>query len=204
MSAIRLTIDQRSFDRETRKAIRVLEKSRRQAVPQAMAQSLNRTAQRAMTRTRRALAQAKQLPQKVLKKRVQMFKASPRKLVARVWVGVKKHIPIESLPGARFIISGKQAGTLKAGRIISKPFKATLKSGHSGLFVRKAPALRRTAGRPATSSPNLPIEHPVVRLQPEAERIIEHETREQMRAFFPSELRRQVDRRLQKLSVSRG
>lgn len=198
VASVHFSINRAQLDRDTRALQRKLAKLSKKGVPRAQMRALNATAKRTRTHTVRELAREKALPQKPVRDRVKHFKASLRVLVASVWVGTKKHIPIESLPGAQFVLSGKHRGKLKAGRISVKPFRATMPSGHSGLFVRKLPGQRRTDGRPRSSPPNLPIEHPVIRLQPEAAEIIERQAGKQWREYFPRELRRLFLRELQR------
>lgn len=198
MARMSFHVNRAQVNRETRALQRKLERLNARAVPRAQVRALNETAKRTSTQTVRELARVKAVPQKPIRDRVKHFKATFRRLVASVWVGTKKHIPIEQLPGAQFVLSGKHAGKLKAGRVSVKPFRARMPSGHQGLYVRVEPGRRRTDGRAKTSPPNLPIEHPVIRLQPEASEIIERHAVKQWREFFPRELRRLFLRELQR------
>lgn len=183
-----------AFDADLRALERQLEALRRQAVPQATARALTATANRCRTQTVRELARAVQAPPALVRKRVKAYRAFPRALVATVWVGTKKHIPIEQIPGAKLTAKG-----LKAGKRLVKVFKARMPSGHQGLYTRRLPSTRHARGRAVTSTPNLPIEHPVIRLRPAADSIIERQAREQMRDYFPRELGRLFARELDKL-----
>lgn len=187
MSRAVADIDARDLQRQIRKATRKLERLRAQDVPRMTARALNRTADKTRTGTRRQLSAVKSVPAKVLKRRIQSYKASARHLVARVWVGLKTAITPAELGGGTFFIKGKRAGTLKVGRkTFTGVFPATMPSGHQGLFVRK--------GRK-----RLPIEEPRVRLSPEAQPIVLAEARARMRDDFPRELRRLLDLRIKQL-----
>lgn len=193
--AVTFAIDRRAWSGEVRKLERKLGALRRSAVPQATSRALTATANRARTQTVRELARVKSVPGKLVRARVKAYRAYPRKLQSAVWIGTKKHIPIEQIPGARLT----KSGTLRAGRLAVKPFRATMPSGHSGLFVRRLPSVR--AGGAGRRSFNLPIEHPVVRLQPEASTIIEREAGQAMRSYFPRELARLFAREIAKLTT---
>jgi hypothetical protein len=196
MSAIDLRLDSRAFDAELRDFRARLARANAQAVPRAEARALNRAAAHAATRTRRELATVKRLPQKLLKRRISSYQASPQRLTARVWVGTKRKIPLSDIPGAHTALAGKRAGQVRAGRLAVQTFKATMPSGKTGRFVRVEPGQRRTAGRPATSSPNLPIEEPAIRLQPEAGPILERAADTALRTVYVTELRRLLARAL--------
>lgn len=196
MSAIELRLDARAFDAELRDFRARLSRASARAVPQAEARALNRAAAHAATRTRRELASLKRLPQKMLKRRISSFKATPERLTARVWVGTKRRIALSDVPGAQTVIAGKRAGQVRAGRLAVQTFKATMPNGKAGRFVRVEPGQRRTAGRPLTSPANLPIEEPAIRLQPEAGPILEREAQAALRTVYVSELRRLLARAL--------
>lgn len=189
----------RAFDRDVEAFRARLARVSGQAVRQVEARALNRAAASCATRTRRELAAVKGLPQRVIAKRISAYKADPKKageITARVWIGVKRAIRVAELPNARTILKGAKAGTLKAGRLEVRPFKARMKSGRVGQFVRVVPGSRRSAGRPATSSANLPIEEPKIRLQPEAGPILEQQAAAAMRTVYVNELRRLLVRAL--------
>lgn len=199
MSAITFGIDRVRLNHDLDVLERRLRAVKASAIPRASAQALNRTADRARSRTAREVARVKAVPVRLLKNRIAVFKASPRDLRSSVWVGLKKAIAIEDLPGARLVSQGKFAGHLKAGRLAVKVFEARMPSGKRGLFVRKLPGVRRSAGRPITSSPNLPIERPALRLSPEAQTIAEREGLAASREFLPVELRRLFQRELDRI-----
>lgn len=201
MSAQTVFLDRRAFDRGLRDLELTLSRLKADAVPRVNARALNRAIDRARTGTVRALAQAKGVPSKFLRKRVQAYKATPKTLRGSLWVGLQKPIPIDSIPGARLVTQGKHAGTLRAGRLSVKPFKATMPNGKTGLWLRVEPGKRWTRFRPPTSSPNLPIERPSVRLQPEAGVILEAQTQAVMRDFLIGEYRRLLGVEIDKLKA---
>lgn len=157
--------------------------------PEDAVRALERTAARSATRVRREVARDAQVPQRLIKDRIKHYRDRRARLAYSVWVGVRSSIPISKIPGARFDL---RSGQLRAGRVRVKPFRATMPSGHTGLFVRKPGAEHRK--RPDGTWTELPIEEPRVRLRPFAERYIERICAEQMREFFPVELRKRVER----------
>lgn len=154
--------------------------------PKETARALNKTAQRSATRTRRGIAREVGLPQREIKDRIQHFRASARRLVASVWVGVRVGIPLGKVQGARTGLSG----ILRAGRLRVQTFRARMPSGYRGQFVRKPDSTHRQ--RPDGQWTELPIEEPKVRIGPVAQPIVRDATEEQMREFFPAELKRLV------------
>lgn len=195
MSGIEIKVDTASFQRDLDAARKKFERIGKQVVPRVAAAAINKTADRTLTRSRRELAQVKGLPQRVIGEKMQRFKASINRLYARVWIGLKRGIALETVGGARFDL---KSGTLRAGKVSIKPFKATMPSGKRGLWVRKLPSTRSSEGRAATS-PNLPIEKPTIRLQPEAAQILDRHANEQARGFLPGEFRRLMELAAQKL-----
>lgn len=155
--------------------------------PKEAARSLNTTAARATTRIRRELANVKKLKQKQLTGRIKSFKATAKKLRASVWIGLRGAIRLDLAEGARFDL---RSSTLRAGRNRVKVFRATMPSGHSGLYVRAPDSRHRR--RQDGQMTELPIEEPRVRLRPEADGIALKHSREQMRVFYPVELKRLI------------
>lgn len=198
MSGVQITVDTASFRRDLDAARRKFGAVGKVVVPRVAAAAINKTADRTLTRARRQLAAAKGLPQRVVGDKMQRFKATTARLAARVWIGLKRGILVETLPGARYDL---KRGALRAGKVSIKPFKATMPSGKSGLWVRRLPSTRPSEGRPATS-PNLPIEKPTIRLQPEAGEILERVANEQARTFLPGEFRRLIGLASQKLRAT--
>jgi len=191
-------IDERALRRDIARARRTLRRLGERAIPIAEAQALNKTGAKARTSARRELARVKQVPQKVLKRRLALFKASRRRLEARLWLGLKRGISAEELGGGAFFFAGKHAGTLKVGRRVFRDvFKATMPSGRAGLFARRTPSTRKSRG---AWSDNLPIEQPQVRLDPEAQPILRRHAAEHMRKTLPLELRRALQNQIRKLT----
>jgi len=153
-------------------------------MPKQAARALNATAKRSHTRVRRELAQETGVQQKLLRKRVQWFPATERKLASNVWIGVKAPIYFREL-GAKL----NRAGIFKKGKIkISSAFEAKMPNGKTGVFVRKPDAEHKT--RPDGQRTQLPIVAPSIELGPPGKPIIERVTRDMMRTYYPAELRR--------------
>lgn len=160
-------------------------------------QSLNRTAERARVQTRRELALDKGIPQKVLNRRVRTYKASRMRPRASLWLGLKKRITAAELGGA---IGATSTGGVKIGRRSFKgAFRATMPSGHTGVFTRKPGAAHKR--RPDGQMSQLPIEEAVVQLMPEAEEISRGAAEFHMRRTYPKELRRQVKRLIERQRI---
>jgi hypothetical protein len=197
---ITIDFDTRDFQRQVDAAYKTLGTIATKHVPRAAAAALNRTSDRTATRVRRDVARAKSLPQKLLRKKIDRFHASPRRLVARVWIGLKRSIKVGDLPGAQY----QFRGVLRAGRVrVSGVFPATMPSGKRGLFVRRLPSMRASRDR-SPSAPNLPIEEPQIRLQPEAESILRTVARREVRDYLPREFTRLINLTLQTLRAARG
>lgn len=196
--SIQVTVDTRSFGADVLKAQRQMGEIGKRIVPRVAAAAINKTADRTLTRSRRELASVKGLPQRIVGEKMQRFKATTQKLVARIWVGLKRGILVEELPGARYDF---KRGALRAGKVSVKPFRAKMPSGKQGLWVRRLPSVRAGKDRPE-SSPNLPIEKPTIRLQPEAKEILERVANEQARTFLPGEFRRLIGLALQKVRAA--
>lgn len=192
-------------DIDTRHFARELERARKRfravspVVEKSAASALNKTAERIKTSVKRELSRAIGLPQKEIAKKISAYKSSAKHLVARVWIGLKRGIALSTVQGATYMLRGKHAGSLKAGKTYTKVFRATMKSGHRGLFVRVLPSVRASAGR-AQTSPNLPIEEPTIRLQPQAEQILRSVANTEAREFLPREFARVLQYRLRALS----
>mgnify|MGYP003393209983 CR=1 FL=1 len=196
-AALHVAIDLKALDRESSKLQARLNKISLSIVPQAEARALNKAGADCTTQTRRDLSRAKQLPQRRLKERIKLFRAFPKKLSARVWIGLFARIRVDTLPGARYVKNGASAGMLRAGKLSVKAFRATMPNGKAGFFVRVPPGLRRSKSRPMSSPPNLPIDRPFVALQPEAENILFSHGRRVMNSIYPRELSRLLIRAAQ-------
>ena len=200
-AAVDLRLDRKLLEQDVRAFERKLERIAASIVPQAEMRALNHTATKARTEVTRELARAKQIPQKAIRGRVQIFRATPKRRVATVWIGVKRRLYLEDIAGARLVTQGKRAGELRAGRLSARPFKARLRSGKVMLAVRVEPGSRWTAGRPVTSSPNLPIDRPHIVLMPEARPVLERVALRAMRTYYPREYRRLLNAAVNKLRV---
>lgn len=200
MSGVSVNIDTRDFARQLEEARRRLSKIGQAEIPTAAAQAINRTGQRVHTRTRRELARAKGLPQKVIGEKIAFYKATAKTLAGRVWIGLKRGISLEKLGGARFDL---RTGVLRAGKVSMKPFRASVR-GKTLLWVRKLPTREPRTQNSKGDYPALPIERPTVRLQPEANEILTRVASEQARTFLPAEFRRLLNLRLQKYAQRRS
>lgn len=155
-------------------------------MPEQASRALNKTASRSATRVRRDIAKRIGLPQRLFKEKVRNYKSSPKTLKASVWVGTRAGIPLAGIRGAK----PNEAGTLLSvgRRIRVKTFPATMPSGHKGQFVRKPESKHRV--RRDGQRTELPIEEPRIRIGGIARPILEHHAEDQMRNFYPGELRR--------------
>ncbi len=150
--------------------------------------ALNKAVRTARTATARELAKQKGLPQKILRKRVQAFKASPRKkpIRASLWVGTSKPVTANELTGE---VGSTAGGNVKIGRrVFRNAFPATMPSGHRGIFTRKPGAKHRT--RPDGQRTQLPIEESIVQLMPEAEHISRRMAEKAIQEVYPKEVQR--------------
>ncbi len=150
--------------------------------------SLNKAARAARTVTGRELANLKGVPQKILRKRIQAYKASPRKkpIRASLWVGTAKPITANELTGQTSLTKG---GNVKIGRRVFKSaFPATMPGGHRGIFTRKPGARHRV--RPDGQRTQLPIEESIVQLMPEAEHISRRAAEKAIQQIYPKEVQR--------------
>lgn len=152
------------------------------------AMALNKAASSARTVTGRQLSRVKGLPQKILRKRIQFFKASPRKkpIQSKLWVGTAKPVTAKELTGT---IGSTARGNVKIGRRTFKDaFPAKMPGGHRGIFTRKPHATHRN--RPDGQRTQLPIEEAIVQLMPEARYISRRAAEEALKEIFPEEVRR--------------
>lgn len=159
------------------------------AVRSAYRDALEASGTAAADGTRTEMLRVKNIKQfKLLRRRIQSYMndENKRDIFARVWVGLKPIYASEA--------------PFELERHAGKLFTATMKSGHTGLFVRRQPGERRTKHgyrykgkffkRPATSSPNLPIEEPNIRLTPEIDGVLLAQTRRAVRDKFVSTFRK--------------
>ena len=154
------------------------------------ARALSLAARRAATDTRRELASVKNLPQRVLRKRVQAHRAYPNRKPIRsaVWLGLKNPVKAGELGS----VNPTSSGHVRIGkRIFRGAFRATMPSGHRGVFTRKVNARHRP--RPDGQWTQLPIEEGVARLDPEAEPISRRASERHLRETYPKEARRLME-----------
>lgn len=186
---ISFRVNNRQFERETKKLAAKVRRFSRDGVPVASQRALNKTAAKARTETRRDLATTKGVPQRVLNPVMKVFKASKKKLVSRVWVGLKRGIQFEDIKKAT------------AKKRLSKPFRARFKSGKVSEDARRIlPSLRAGQGRSGKAK-NLPIDYKI-RLNPEAKAILKEKANHIGRTVYKSEYTRQLKLKLQKLSAT--
>ncbi len=159
-----------------------------------IARALNLAATKARTQTVRRLSTATSIPQKTIRKRVKVYKATRNKkpLRASLWVGTKRPVKAKELGGT---VSRSRTGYVKVGkRIYRNAFPARMPGGHEGIFSRKPHARHRR--RPDGQTTQLPIEEAVAQLEPEAGRISRQEAERAQEQIFPRELRRLAEQKL--------
>jgi len=122
------------------------------ATKRASTRAQNKTLRWSRTQAASRLAKINNVPVKVMRERVRSFPAKPGKEFALLWLGVW---PLPAAKAGR--LSQTRSGA-KAGRhAFAGAFVATMPAGAVGVFERAINGRRRTADRPQTSSPNLPI-----------------------------------------------
>lgn len=176
--------------------------------PRAAISTLNRTAQRAATRTRREVSAESGLQQKVLMRKIRAYPASAAKLKAAVWVGLANGIPFSKLPGAVSMLDGTvEARLTKGRRARAQAFKARMPSSGKVLQVTRRPGSKHSPGqykrkggpRADGQRTELPIEAPKLYLDARAAGAAARKhAEEQMTTYFPSEMRRLLN-----LSIAR-
>jgi hypothetical protein len=110
-------------------------------VPGATVNALNRAAQMTQTSIRRKLASQLGIKQKQVKRRVRFGrrdKAKKGKYESGVFLVISQ-LPVSYLGSIR----QTKAGARVKGKLYSKAFKATMPSGHTGVFLPKNPADKR-------------------------------------------------------------
>ncbi len=159
------------------------------------ARSLNLAARKAKTETVRELAADKNVPQRVLRKRVQAYKAHPRQqpIRASLWVGTARPIKAKELGNVEVGAGGVRIGK----RRYKQAFRATMPTGHTGIFTRKPHA--RHQQRPDGQMTQLPIQESVVQLLPEARDISRRASEKHVKETYPKEAAR-----LMRLRAQRG
>ena len=163
--------------------------------PVIAASVLTASAKRAATQTRRKVSRDTGLQTKFLKRRITHYKATRNRLAASLWIGMKNGIPLARLSGAHTTLDGVLTARLSRGRKIrQQTFRARMPSGHVGQFVRAPNSKHRR--RPDGQNTELPIEEPKFRLdRARVGRIAVSKASDQMRDFFPVELKRRIELR---------
>lgn len=138
-------------------AERALSRAQHVAIPAARRRTLNKLAQFAKSEAVRAIRSRYTFKAATVRKSITINRANYRSLSAEV-KAIGRNTPIIEL-GARQTKKGVTVAVSKGKRKLLKgAFISTMQSGHKGVFKRSSKAARRTKGRPATSSANLPIE----------------------------------------------
>ena len=157
---------------DTRAMTRDLTRIQRRIAPRVTVRSLNRAIAKVNTQSVREISKTKGIKQKVIRSRMKIGKASPRRhtstLTAKVY-GVRASdigVPRQTAMGTRV---GRHQ--------FPRAFPATMPSGHLGVFKRRG-RLR------------LPIVEQRVPLQPEATRIIKRHVRVTGGPAFKAEFQR--------------
>jgi hypothetical protein len=156
-------------------------KANRTKAVAAAVSALNKTAERARTDGARTLARSKRVAYRFTRKRTVLVRANRSMLVAHL-IALNMPIPIEKLPHRVL----KRGGVSAAGRKYPHAFKATMPSGHRGVYERRVGARR------------LPIAKPVVALQPEADQVYGKAVREARLKHFVPLYERELQRRLKR------
>jgi hypothetical protein len=180
---IRVSLDRRELSRLMGR----LSLYQKQFVPKAELGALNRTAYRTRTRAKPDIMALTGLKSRQVvgpDGRFWVRMAKPQNRRAKLWFGTR------APTGA------------KRDQLPHAPFSARMPTGKVDMFVRAPGAARRTAGRPMTSSANLPIvavkDWPkykinLTHLRDQIGTIIERTAIEQMRVYFQREFSRLIN-----------
>lgn len=154
-------------------------------VNKAEIRALNKTAAWVKTQAARETSQAAKVAVSVVRNRIRILRADKRRAFAKVWYGLNP-IPARLLGRVRSTKTGARAGRYN----FPGAFVATMPSGATSVFKRAAGGARAdmsaasryvyertgvldraskiagrwTAGRPHSSSPNLPLQESVLQL----------------------------------------
>ena len=164
--------------------------------------ALKRVATKSRTLAVRKLAGELNIPQKGIRKRLQVYNGtrslqSPR---VKLWAGTANWIKSSEMGVAR----AKQHAP--AG---SSPFKATMPSGHTGLFYRSqpgAPRVPRVGARSPAALPgsnDLPISEVALNVAPYANRVIPMVVRDEFESTYTGLYWRDFHRRVGKRKTYR-
>lgn len=122
------------------------------------ARAINRTAITARNEAAKEIRKTLNVKASKIKGRLKLIKANANKLEGAVQSHYKP-LRVSDFNGMRQTRKGVTVRLRKdkPRKLFKGAFIATMRSGHRGAFIRVPPGSRRTRGRPATSSPNLPI-----------------------------------------------
>lgn len=128
-------------------------------VNKAEIRALNKTAAWVKTQASRETSRAAKVAGRVVRNRIRILRADNRRSFAKVWYGLNP-IPARLLGKVRQTQRGVRAGR----HSLPGAFVASFKSGRTGVYQRAQPARRWSAGRPHSSTPNLPLQESVLQL----------------------------------------
>lgn len=105
-------------------------------VPRAAARAINHEAKKGRTQVYKMIARNLGIPQKYVKRRVRLYRATQKTLMAKIWMGSwrwKVYTVATNVKQTRTGVSFKVAGKYTT---IPHGFIATMPSGHTGVFKR--------------------------------------------------------------------
>lgn len=148
----------------------------KQQVEVAARHALNKTAMWVRTRAVREISAQKNIPQKIVRERLQLSKATRKQLEASLWIGSGRTRVRASRIGK---IRQTKVGAVVRGHVFEGAFVAVMPSGDEGIYKRKTKA-------------RLPIKELKISLyRPSLEaidRIIEQRVMERFEVLFEREL----------------
>lgn len=190
MTVIKLTV---SGTEHTRAAFERLGRES----PARLRRAQNRTAGVARERAIKSTAKATGVPQRVLRGR-QTRKSKAGLVKGTGYFKLLKATRTRGFAAVVVLVEGVRFSALKRqslGRARRKPggqgepFRATMRSGHSSLFERRAPLTRVSRGNTEkTRRPNLPIREVVIPIYDAAERATKILMRRAARSVLPAKL----------------
>jgi len=108
-------------------------------VEQAKVAAINKAMTQERTQVRRYIAGRTGIPNKVLNRRIRIRRATRKRPIANLFVGTYNVLAFKDLGGKDLRVGVSYKGS--GGRVKNTSgFKATMPSGHEGLFVRKGKA----------------------------------------------------------------
>jgi len=117
------------------KVIKDLNQQQRKVVKPSVTAALNQTGSMVQTAWRRKVAGDLGIPQKHLKGKLKLFRATFRKGNAKIWLGKQQSIPVSKVLKSK----SKQRRYMKEHHPVEadRIFWAKMPSGHEGVFFRK-------------------------------------------------------------------